>query len=193
MNLHDFFIYLTSKNFYLLKFIMRIKKMAAGWAINLTVLLFIMGLIMLAVLLFLAISIKPPQDSYTAGHFDEEFLNKAANYNRSSLLLSIVQRFLLWVLMSSMIIILWRFPFANKRAGIAMAFALFAAFVIILEIIILPLQYYRGFVLEHRFGLSNQTFLAWFSDILKEKAISLIINSSLMTIIYSLIIYVPKH
>jgi STE24 endopeptidase len=95
--------------------------------------------------------------------------------------------------LSAIIIIFWKFPFANKRTSIFMAFVMFAAFVLILEIILLPLQYYRSFVLEHRFGLSNQALSAWFSDIFKEKAIALVINSFVMTVIYGLIIYVPKH
>ncbi|PIQ88547.1 MAG: hypothetical protein COV72_07935 [Candidatus Omnitrophica bacterium CG11_big_fil_rev_8_21_14_0_20_42_13] len=34
-----------------------------------------------------------------------------------------------------------------------------------------PLALYEGFVLEHRFKLSNQKFLAWFSDLLKKHLI----------------------
>jgi len=74
-----------------------------------------------------------------------------------------------------------------------LAAALFALFSIILFLIILPLQYYREFVIDHRFALSNQTLPSWFIDILKDRAISLIINTLGLSTIYTLIIYLPKH
>jgi len=47
--------------------------------------------------------------------------------------------------------------------------------------VLLPLQYYRGFALEHQFGLSNQGLSAWFIDILKDRVISLVINTAVLS------------
>ena len=70
--------------------------------------------------------------------------------------------------------------------------AVFAAFSLILYIILLPLQYWRGFVLDHSYGLSNQTLSAWFLDVLKDRAISLLINTGILTVIYIFLIKLPK-
>lgn len=40
----------------------------------------------------------------------------------------------------------------------------------------LPLDAWEGFFLEHRFGLSRQTFRAWLKDLLKRSAISLVVS-----------------
>ena len=41
--------------------------------------------------------------------------------------------------------------------------------------ILFPLSLYEGFVVEHRFGQSTQTFRAWFGDSLKEYVVDLIL------------------
>ena len=46
------------------------------------------------------------------------------------------------------------------------------AFLCILQLLTLPLNAYSGFVVEHRFGLSNQTIGSWLKDWLKGFALS---------------------
>jgi STE24 endopeptidase len=48
----------------------------------------------------------------------------------------------------------------------------------------LPLSYYTGFVLPHRFDQSNQTFKNWIIDQLKELAISLPIGLAVLELLY---------
>lgn len=47
-----------------------------------------------------------------------------------------------------------------------------------------PLNYFEGFVWEHKFGLSNQTFLAWLKDDLKKSVLGLVLSVVLVCVIY---------
>ncbi len=58
------------------------------------------------------------------------------------------------------------------------------AFIIIYEIITLPLSFYGGFILEHRFNLSNQTVPGWLKNKGKTLLISLVIIIPVIEAIY---------
>ncbi len=58
------------------------------------------------------------------------------------------------------------------------------AFTIILDLITIPLSFYGGFILEHIFKLSNQTFLGWIKDELKKFLISSVLVVLLVEIMY---------
>jgi STE24 endopeptidase len=94
--------------------------------------------------------------------------------------------------MIAIVAIFWKNAHANMRIAIYWAIIIFVAFNIVLYIVMLPLQYWRGFVLSHKFGLSNQSLPAWFIDVIKERAIFLVINSGIMALLYVLIIKLPK-
>jgi STE24 endopeptidase len=51
----------------------------------------------------------------------------------------------------------------------------------------LPLSYYEGFVLPHRFGLSNQTLNGWIGDQLKEGLLSGILAVLMLEVIYAVL------
>jgi len=59
------------------------------------------------------------------------------------------------------------------------------------EIIGIPFSFYGGFLIERRYGLSNQTFGGWVLDQLKGLALGLILGCLAASIIYSLIRYSP--
>ena len=147
--------------------------------------------IMLIILLISALRMKPYYDSGALKYFNDKFLKSAFEYNRTSLLISISERFLSWAVMALALLAVWKFSLTAGRVNFWVAMAIFAAFNIILYLVLLPLQYYRGFILEHQFGLSNQTLSAWFTDILKDRAISLLINTGILTLIYILLIKFP--
>ena len=149
----------------------------SGWAINFSILIGTLALIMLVILFIAALFTRTPESKDVLKYFDSTFLIKATNYNKTVLLLSIAERFLTWAFMAGIIYIFWKNFYASNRIPIILAAALFALFSIILFLIILPLQYYREFVVDHRFALSNQTLPAWFVDVLKDRAISLMINT----------------
>jgi STE24 endopeptidase len=56
----------------------------------------------------------------------------------------------------------------------------------------LPLDYYAGFVLPHRFDLSTQTLRGWLSDMVKGAAIGMIIGTPLLIAFYGTIRFAPK-
>lgn len=69
----------------------------------------------------------------------------------------------------------------NEYALIALYILVFT---ILLDLINIPLTFYGGFVLEHIFKLSNQTFLGWVKDELKKFFLSLILFIILVEIMY---------
>jgi Zn-dependent protease with chaperone function len=62
-------------------------------------------------------------------------------------------------------------------------------------VLVFPLNWYRGFALEHQFGLSNQAFGAWFEDQIKGEATSLVLLgfTGLLALAYSAIERSPKR
>jgi len=95
--------------------------------------------------------------------------------------------------MMAILFIAWKYFSKTPRIPILMALAYIALFYVILQLILLPLSYYRGFIIEHRFGLSNQTLSMWFSDFIKSRAISFVISTGALTGIYALMVYLPKY
>jgi len=51
--------------------------------------------------------------------------------------------------------------------------------------LILPLEFYSGFLLEHRFSLSNQTLRSWAAREAKKNIIAFIISAPLVTMLYA--------
>jgi len=162
------------------------------WAINFAIAIVVLGFIMLAVLFIFSLMIKSSSDPDVIKHFNSSFLIKAAEYNKSVMLISITERFIYWVLMISLLALFWKNSAANSRIAIYWAIAIFIVFNIILYMSVLPLQYFREFVLAHKFGLSNQSLSAWFFDVLKDRSISIALNSSIMALLYVLILKFPK-
>lgn len=58
-------------------------------------------------------------------------------------------------------------------------------------VITLPISYYSGFVLPHRFELSTQSNKGWVIDLIKGLAISILLGGILLEIIYSLLRVAP--
>jgi STE24 endopeptidase len=59
-------------------------------------------------------------------------------------------------------------------------------FAIITWALNLPLNCYEGFVREHQYGMSNQTFGAWFGESLKALTVALVILPIVFAILYSI-------
>ncbi|HEV2426573.1 MAG TPA: M48 family metallopeptidase [Terriglobia bacterium] len=57
----------------------------------------------------------------------------------------------------------------------------------------LPLDYYSGYVLERRFGLSTQTFASWFGDWGKSLAIEIIAGVVLLWVFYAVVRRSPRR
>src|SRR3989338_323014 len=62
--------------------------------------------------------------------------------------------------------------------------AFYASLSVFYYAINLPLEFYSGFLLEHRFSLSNQTLKDWIIRDAKKNIITFIISSPLVTMLY---------
>ena len=58
-------------------------------------------------------------------------------------------------------------------------------------VIMAPLDYYHGFILPHRYGLSTQPLTRWLRDRAKALALGLLLGLCLVIIIYELMEYLP--
>ncbi|MCK7522203.1 MAG: hypothetical protein MZV64_33285 [Ignavibacteriales bacterium] len=58
---------------------------------------------------------------------------------------------------------------------------------IVIGIIFLPFSYYSGFYLEHKYNLSNQTFLKWIWESLKGLLVSAVIGLPLLLFFFYVI------
>ncbi len=54
------------------------------------------------------------------------------------------------------------------------------SFMVIVFLTSIPVSYYSGYVIEHRYDLSNQTFFQWLKDQIKSLFLSLLISSPLI-------------
>ncbi|MCU0848395.1 MAG: M48 family metallopeptidase [Spirochaetes bacterium] len=109
---------------------------------------------------------------------------KSKKYNRIKIILSITDivmtiamlSVLAWSGISAVIASLVSGFFSNEYLKF-MAFLLTAGAGF--SLIGLPLDFYGGYVLEHRFGLSNQTVLKWLAEKIKAAAVSLVLGAPL--------------
>jgi STE24 endopeptidase len=57
----------------------------------------------------------------------------------------------------------------------------------VFTIIDLPLSFYSGFILPHKFGQSNQNLAGWFLDLLKSLGLTLVLGGFVLELIYLLL------
>jgi len=84
----------------------------------------------------------------------------------------------------------WAERVVKNRA--LMLFLYLLALIAFVQIVSLPLEYYSGYHLEHKYGLSNQTFGAWTWDLLKGLAVAVVIVTLLAAIVYAIIRRNPR-
>jgi len=56
----------------------------------------------------------------------------------------------------------------------------------------LPLSYYSGFMLPHRFGMSNQSVSGWVGDQLKSLAVGVVLGGILIEVVYAVLRLSPE-
>ena len=67
----------------------------------------------------------------------------------------------------------------------------FVVLVVGLGIIMMPLNYYQGFILPRRYGLSNQQFGSWLADRAKASALGILLGLGVVIIVYWLLDRLP--
>ncbi len=60
----------------------------------------------------------------------------------------------------------------------------FFAFSVIVSVLSFPLDFYGDFILEHRFGLSNQSLKDWFKDVFKKACVGFVVSLILVEAVY---------
>ena len=69
----------------------------------------------------------------------------------------------------------------------------YVLFTLITFLVMLPLDYYAGFVRQHAYGMSNQSVVKWAEDTLKQLALNLLAGSLLIWIPYALLARAPRR
>ncbi|MEA3351608.1 MAG: M48 family metallopeptidase [Chloroflexota bacterium] len=77
----------------------------------------------------------------------------------------------------------------NNWLGIAAFGAVFGAAFYVIN---LPLSYYTGYIIPHRYEMSNQTIRGWLEDQVKSLLISIILGGLLLEIIYAVLRAAPE-
>jgi len=67
----------------------------------------------------------------------------------------------------------------------------FIILVVGIGIILIPLNYYQGFVLPHRYGLSHQKFRGWLADRVKATVLSFLLGLVIVILVYWLMANFP--
>src|SRR5579859_412251 len=60
------------------------------------------------------------------------------------------------------------------------------------QVITAPLDYYGGYLLPHRYGLSTMTLRSWLADLFKGLVLSLVLESLVVELIYLLLATQPQ-
>ena len=70
--------------------------------------------------------------------------------------------------------------------------AYFACFAALAFVLSLPLEYYEGFVIEHKFGLSTQGLRSWTKDSIKKAVVSFAVSLVLIEAVYYFLLKFPQ-
>ena len=128
---------------------------------------------------------------------DPERQKKAKQYARLSRRLFLADLAIGGVYVIAWLIFGWSIAVKNTLAAISTSDWFLVAgisfvFVAILYVIDLPLAYYSGFVLPHRFELSTQTLEGWISDQVKEILLGGIFGFIIIEVIYAVLRAAPQ-
>jgi len=138
---------------------------------------------------------QPPEAerAHATGMTAEE-LTEAKQYGRIDLVCTLADKALDWAYLAVAAFLLgWPIDAWLSRSGVlgsCWSLRLVALFLIVMGLhvcVSFPLSLYSGHVLEHRFGLSNQTFGGWLWRYAKRNALALALGVPLMLGLYWLI------
>ncbi|MEM8864832.1 MAG: M48 family metallopeptidase, partial [Planctomycetota bacterium] len=119
----------------------------------------------------------------------------AKRYSRATLRCTLVDMALDIAVLVAMAIVVgpiidrWlaRFSWLGGEQSLARLAALGAVLTGLHSLVSLPLSYYAGFLVEHRFGLSTQSHRAWVANWLKKSALTLVLLTILYTGLFAII------
>jgi STE24 endopeptidase len=123
---------------------------------------------------------------------------KALQYHRSGNWLFLFNNVWSWLVLLALLFTGFsaRLRDVAQRVGRRWFFVIaiyFALFSLVTWLIDLPLSYYQGFVREHAYGLSNQTFGKWFGDELKGLLVGIVLGALFLWVPYLLLKKSPQR
>ena len=131
-----------------------------------------------------------PAEDKSAGLSADE-LDEARRYGRTGLICDLIDRCVDIVYLSIMAFVFarpldaWLNTCPVLSGNWTLRLAVMFLMVIGLHIAVsFPLSFYSGHILEHRFGLSNQTLAGWFSRYLKRNAIAIVFGLAMFEGLY---------
>ncbi len=121
----------------------------------------------------------------------------AKRYERTKLVLSIGESVLSFVLLLLFVFSGYAVELRNWVNTLAtnpyVRFLLYFAFLgLAFSLVEIPLSFYGGFYLEHRYGLSNQRFWAWLLEKIKMFFVALVLFVPLSLVFYYLLLHFPR-
>ncbi len=135
--------------------------------------------------------LKSPGSHEALQYFDRDFLNQAAAYQRTATFALVVKQLLTWGFLIVLAAVIGTSLSIRLPLSLLPVAGYIALIVFALSLLTFPLDYFRGFVLEHRFGLSQQAFGAWIADYAKSFSISFVLTVFALLGLYLLMIRFP--
>ena len=125
-------------------------------------------------------------------------MDDAAKYERTKFIVGIAGFVLDIVVLVYLIASGWTFRIRDFAASTTdSSWAVVLVYTVIIGVVFkalsVPLGFYSSYVLEHRFGLSRQTFAAWAADILKGLALSMLLGVTAIQVLYYMLRSYPEQ
>ena len=133
--------------------------------------------------------LTPPHTGEALHYFSPEFLARAWSYQRTRQFLFLARFAVLAVLLAWVALFFLRRPAAPVSPG--SAFVQVLLLLVLIGLVLLPLDLYRGYFLERAHGLSTHSVGAWLADHAKASAISLALSAAGLTGLYWLMLRFP--
>ncbi len=99
---------------------------------------------------------------------------------------------MIFLLVSGISVRLRDFAERTTRSRTLQTFLYAIPFILIVTLLTFPLTYYEGFVRDHAYGLSTQSFGSWLSDQVKQGAVLMIALVILLVVLYGIFRRAPR-
>ncbi|HBX24617.1 MAG TPA: hypothetical protein DEF34_13450 [Desulfotomaculum sp.] len=146
--------------------------------------------------LLILISLSPPEiSSKTLTYFERAQVEKGQTYAQVRYISFAVGQAITILVLSAVVILLFHrgwVPLAGASPYLQVMIYSFLLFVL-LAAVSLPLEFYRGFMLEHRFGFSTQGLGAWFVDYGKGFIVNTVLTVVMFAGLYLVLRSWPLH
>lgn len=116
-------------------------------------------------------------------------MDRAKRYNNIKLTLSLTGTFLGWAFLFMIVYMGWSYTFESwaysASSSTYVSLLIFTAIIGIIEwVIFFPLSFYSGYLLEHKYELSNQTLKKYFWENIKGLMVGVVIGVPILVIFY---------